>query len=195
MKRRQQVLKPRGSPDMVVTLKPSLSAEWGQYRRDRPLARDCRFGRGFEPGQRHRMDRLGTSHGEARVKGAIHPRRINTPVSCRAWVHSFVRPALRAFFRPDRRFHAPPRARRIKAGRVFRGHPKGLALYCPSTAVTLTGSGFKAAGTCAGTSSFIPASAGRHSYAEPQAGGSRGRGATIHLRIRNTPVAVSVSKV
>ena len=45
-----------------------------------------------------------------------------------AWVHSFVRPGPRAFFRHDRRFHAPPRARRVKAGRFFRGHPKGVAL-------------------------------------------------------------------
>jgi hypothetical protein len=29
LKRRQQVLKPRDSPDMVNTLKPSLSYEWG----------------------------------------------------------------------------------------------------------------------------------------------------------------------
>jgi hypothetical protein len=32
LKRRQQVLKPRDSPDMVNTLKPSLSYEWGQHR-------------------------------------------------------------------------------------------------------------------------------------------------------------------
>ena len=34
LKRRQQVLKPRDSPDMVNTLKPSLSYEWGQHRRN-----------------------------------------------------------------------------------------------------------------------------------------------------------------
>jgi hypothetical protein len=35
VKRRQQVLKPRDSPDITMTLKPSLSSEWGQYRRNR----------------------------------------------------------------------------------------------------------------------------------------------------------------
>ena len=35
VKRKQQVLKPRGSPDMVLTLKPSLSKKRGQYRRNR----------------------------------------------------------------------------------------------------------------------------------------------------------------
>jgi len=60
LKRRQQVLKPRDSPDIPVTLKPSLSKERGQHRRTRQEARDRRFGRGPGPGQRHRMDRLGT---------------------------------------------------------------------------------------------------------------------------------------
>src|SRR5215468_5536395 len=35
MKRRQQVPKPRGSPDIFITLKPSPSLERGQHRRDR----------------------------------------------------------------------------------------------------------------------------------------------------------------
>src|SRR6476620_11698404 len=35
VKRKQQVLKPRGSPDMVLTLKPSLSQKRGQHRRNR----------------------------------------------------------------------------------------------------------------------------------------------------------------
>jgi len=35
VKRKQQVLKPRGSPDMVLTLKPSLSKKRGQHRRNR----------------------------------------------------------------------------------------------------------------------------------------------------------------
>jgi hypothetical protein len=34
VKRKQQVLKPRGSPDMVLTLKPSLSKKRGQHRRN-----------------------------------------------------------------------------------------------------------------------------------------------------------------
>jgi hypothetical protein len=43
-------------------------------------------------------------------------------------VHSLVRPAPRAFFRPDRQISQPPRAGPVKAGRVFRGHPKGPGL-------------------------------------------------------------------
>jgi len=35
MKRRQQVLKPRDSPEITMTLKPSLSSEWGQHRWNR----------------------------------------------------------------------------------------------------------------------------------------------------------------
>ena len=35
MKRRQQVLKPRGSLEIVLTLKPLLCPQQGQYRRDR----------------------------------------------------------------------------------------------------------------------------------------------------------------
>src|SRR5580693_9880116 len=36
-KRRQQVLKPRDSPEITDTLKPSLSAKRGQHRRDRQI--------------------------------------------------------------------------------------------------------------------------------------------------------------
>ena len=59
MKRRQQVPKPRVSPDMsnaeafVVTVAgaaPTVPS----------LARERWFGRGLGPGQRHRMGRLGT---------------------------------------------------------------------------------------------------------------------------------------
>jgi len=35
VKRRQQVLKPRDSPEMFVTLKPSLLKKRGQHRRNR----------------------------------------------------------------------------------------------------------------------------------------------------------------
>jgi hypothetical protein len=35
VKRRQQVLKPRGSPDIIMTLKPLLLVKQGQHRRDR----------------------------------------------------------------------------------------------------------------------------------------------------------------
>jgi hypothetical protein len=37
LKRRQQVLKPRDSPEITDTLKPSLSAKRGQHRRDRQI--------------------------------------------------------------------------------------------------------------------------------------------------------------
>jgi len=60
LKRRQQVLKPRYSPEISETLKPSLLKKRGQHRRTRQWARERRFGRGLGPRQRHRMDRLGT---------------------------------------------------------------------------------------------------------------------------------------
>ena len=37
LKRKQQVLKPRDSPEITDTLKPSLSAKRGQHRRDRQI--------------------------------------------------------------------------------------------------------------------------------------------------------------
>jgi hypothetical protein len=40
VKRRQQVLKPRGSPEIQDTLKPSLSKERGQHRRDRQIGEE-----------------------------------------------------------------------------------------------------------------------------------------------------------
>ena len=46
--------------------------------------------------------------------------------------NSLVRSAPRAFFRPDRQFSQPPCAGTVKAGRGFRGHPKGLALIGPA---------------------------------------------------------------
>jgi hypothetical protein len=48
-----------------------------------------------------------------------------------------VRPAPRVFFHPDRQFSQPPRTGPVKAGRIFRGHPKGLALIGPSTVASL----------------------------------------------------------
>jgi hypothetical protein len=42
MKRRQRVLKPRGSPDMVITLKPLLSGSWPGRRPPRPWERKLR---------------------------------------------------------------------------------------------------------------------------------------------------------
>jgi hypothetical protein len=38
---------------------------------------------------------------------------------CLGGFHSLVRPAPRAFFRPDREIAQPPRAGPVKAGRVF----------------------------------------------------------------------------
>src|SRR3984893_8368876 len=61
------------------------------------------------------------------------------------WVHSLVRPAPRAFFRPDRQNSQPPRAGPVKAGRVFlRGHPKGFAVTGPRTDACWIGSGLQA---------------------------------------------------
>jgi putative ABC transport system substrate-binding protein len=40
LKRRQQVLKPRDSPEITDTLKPSLSAKRGQHRRDRQIGEE-----------------------------------------------------------------------------------------------------------------------------------------------------------
>jgi hypothetical protein len=37
VKRRQQVLKPRDSPEILIKLKPSSSLARGQYRRNRKL--------------------------------------------------------------------------------------------------------------------------------------------------------------
>src|SRR5215831_7574885 len=45
--------------------------------------------------------------------------------------HSLVRPALRAFFRPDRRCPTPPRARACQGWPRLRGHPLGLGLDWP----------------------------------------------------------------
>jgi hypothetical protein len=45
---------------------------------------------------------------------------------------------------PTAQISQPPRGGPVKAGRVFRGHPKGSALIGPSTAASLIGSGLKA---------------------------------------------------
>ena len=41
------------------------------------------------------------------------------------WSILWFDPRPRAFFRPDHQLSQPPRAGPVKAGRVFRGHPKG----------------------------------------------------------------------
>ena len=61
LKRRQQVLKPRGSLDIYMTLEPLLSQQQGQHLTRPLLAMERRSGRGLGTGQRHRMGRLGTS--------------------------------------------------------------------------------------------------------------------------------------
>src|SRR5215471_13403274 len=45
--------------------------------------------------------------------------------------HSLVRPALRAFFRPDRRCPTPPPRRACQGWPRLRGHPLGLGLDWP----------------------------------------------------------------
>ena len=59
LKRRQQVLKPRSSPDMSNAEAFVLAAAGAASTRP-SLARERRFGRGLGPGQRHRMGRLRT---------------------------------------------------------------------------------------------------------------------------------------
>src|SRR5215831_11230043 len=55
--------------------------------------------------------------------------------------HSLVRPALRAFFRPDRRCPTPPRGRACQGWPRLRGHPLGLGLDRPEHGGKLDGSG------------------------------------------------------
>ena len=55
-------------------------------------------------------------------------RRIFSSFLLCSWSHSFVRPAPRAFFRPDRKCPSPSRAAAVKAGRSFSGHRR-LGLY------------------------------------------------------------------
>jgi hypothetical protein len=69
------------------------------------------------------------------------------PPSAHAVRNSFVPPAPRAFFRPDHKSCSLPRARPVKAGRVFAAARQGLALIRPSTAVRLSGSGSEAPST------------------------------------------------
>src|SRR5258708_28986769 len=73
-------------------------------------------------------------------------------VDCLGGFHSFVRPAPRAFFRPDRQIAQPPRAGPVKAGRVFAATRRALALIGPSTAARSIGSGLEGArnSRCAG---------------------------------------------
>jgi hypothetical protein len=58
--------------------------------------------------------------------------------------HSLVRPAPRAFFRPDRQISQPSRAGAVKAGRALRAATEGLALIAPSTTARSIGWGGEA---------------------------------------------------
>jgi hypothetical protein len=64
--------------------------------------------------------------------GRLAPRMLSLPHGS-PLSHSFVRPAPRAFFRPDRGSSRAPRADCVKAGPV-QGPPQGLALTRSSTA-------------------------------------------------------------
>ena len=70
LKRRQQVLKPRGSLDIYMTPEPLLSQQQGQYLTRPLLAMERRSGRGLGTGQRHRMGRLGTSDVPSQAQSA-----------------------------------------------------------------------------------------------------------------------------
>ena len=73
-------------------------------------------------------------YGALFIKGAS--RHFCRPLS----FHSFVRPAPRAFFRPDRIFPSPSRAAAVKDG-ASSAPPKGLSLTDASTAVGCRRSG------------------------------------------------------
>src|SRR6202171_3553279 len=63
-----------------------------------------------------------------------------TPFASSFAFHSFVRPAPRAFFRPDRIFPSPSRAAAVKDGRFFSA-AEGLSLTDASTAAGCQRSG------------------------------------------------------
>src|SRR5262245_44061231 len=62
-----------------------------------------------------RTDPYGPNSGIRLVWGSLCQACI-TPFFCALLLHSFVRPAPRAFFRPDRRFPPPSRAAAVKDG-------------------------------------------------------------------------------
>jgi hypothetical protein len=107
LKRRQQVLKPRDSPDMVNTLKPSLSYERGQHRRNRVERRPDAFpierliaGRKAEDwgevgGEREVVETLVSYHGSPLSAGGRIPMADRAAVAsvCRARNHAGQHPS------------------------------------------------------------------------------------------------------
>jgi len=68
VKRRQQVLKPRDSPEILIKLKPSSSLERGQYRRNRQLGE----GASVRPGSQTGAKAQDGSPGNLRDPAHVH---------------------------------------------------------------------------------------------------------------------------
>jgi hypothetical protein len=82
LKRRQQVLKPRDSPEITDTLKPSLSAKRGQHRRDRQIGE----GSSIRPGSWNEAKAQDGSPGNLGDPAHVHVqanRQIGSPVKQR----------------------------------------------------------------------------------------------------------------
>jgi hypothetical protein len=136
------------------------------------------------------------------IRGSTPRRRRRAPPSrpsAHVVGHSFVRPAPRAFFRPDRTTRRRRAQGLSKAGRVFRGHPQGLALTGTSTAARLSGSGF-AASVIVYYSPPEPSltakadlrAAAATSNGSFQTRGWAWRGASARLRFRNCPIESTI---
>jgi hypothetical protein len=70
LKRRQQVLKPRDSPEILIKPKPSSSLERGQYRRNRQLGE----GSSVRPGSQTGAKAQDGSPGNLRDPAHVHVR-------------------------------------------------------------------------------------------------------------------------
>jgi hypothetical protein len=91
LKRRQQVLKPRDSPEITDTLKPSLSAKRGQHRRDRQTGE----GSSIRPGSKNEAKAQDGSPGNLGDPAHVHVqanRQIGSPVKQRPWPGRHLRP-------------------------------------------------------------------------------------------------------
>jgi hypothetical protein len=91
LKRRQQVLKPRDSPEITDTLKPSLSAKRGQHRRDRQIGE----GSSIRPGSSNEAKAQDGSPGNLGDPAHVHVqanRQIGSPVKQRPWPGRHLRP-------------------------------------------------------------------------------------------------------
>src|SRR5271168_2707996 len=91
MKRRQQVLKPRDSPEITDTLKPSLSAKRGQHRRDRQIGE----GSSIRPGSSNEAKAQDGSPGNLGDPAHVHVQanwQIGSPVKQRPWPGRHLRP-------------------------------------------------------------------------------------------------------